>query len=107
MAEDTQPADIVTLDRVICCYHDMPALVGRSAALAQRLYGVVFPRDAWWMRAAVRAANALLWLQGTPFRTFAHRRAAVDAVARQHDLAPRFARNVGVWQVVVYAREAS
>ena len=40
-APEIETADIVTLDRVICCYHDMPALVGASAAKAQRLYGLV------------------------------------------------------------------
>jgi magnesium-protoporphyrin O-methyltransferase len=105
LADEIAPADIVTLDRVICCYHDMPALVGRSSAKAQRLYGLVFPRDAWWVRAGVRAENALLWLQRTPFRVFAHRGEDVDAVAREKGLERRFARNVGIWQIVVYARQ--
>lgn len=106
LAEAITPADIVTLDRVICCYHDMPALVGHSAAKARRLYGLVYPRDNWLVRAGTRAANALLWLQRTPFRIFAHRRAAVDAVVRRHNLERIFSRNVGLWQVVVYARVA-
>ena len=45
-----EPADIVTLDRVICCYDDMPSLVKLSAEKAQRFYGLVFPRDTWWMK---------------------------------------------------------
>jgi 2-polyprenyl-3-methyl-5-hydroxy-6-metoxy-1,4-benzoquinol methylase len=50
----TLPAsDIVTLDRVICCYDDMPALVSLSAARAEKFYGVVYPRDAWWLRLAI------------------------------------------------------
>jgi magnesium-protoporphyrin O-methyltransferase len=104
LADEIEPADIVTLDRVVCCYHDMPALVGRSAAKARRLYGLVFPRDGWWMRAGTRAINALLWLQRTPFRVFAHRGADVDEVVRRQGLARAFARNAGLWQVVVYVR---
>ena len=50
LAPEIEPADIVTLDRVICCYHDMPALVRASAAKARRLYGLVYPHDAWWTR---------------------------------------------------------
>jgi predicted TPR repeat methyltransferase len=107
LASSIAPADIVTLDRVICCYHDMPALVGRSAAKAGRLYGLVYPRDVWWVRGGVRAANAMLWLQRTTFRTFAHSREAVDAVVRQTGLEPVFTRNAGLWQVVVYARRES
>jgi len=99
-------ADVVTLDRVICCYHDMPALTGAAAAKARRILGLVYPRDTWWVRAAVRAENAVLWMQRTPFRVFAHRTAVVDAVVRANGLEPSFARNVGFWQVIVYARRA-
>jgi 2-polyprenyl-3-methyl-5-hydroxy-6-metoxy-1,4-benzoquinol methylase len=104
---DTLPAaDIVTLDRVICCYHDMPALVERSSAKAARLYGLVYPRDIWWVRAGIRAENALMWLQRSSFRVFVHSSAAVDAIVRRNGLQQRFARNAGQWQVVVYERSA-
>ena len=104
---DTLPsADIVTLDRVICCYHDMPTLVDRSSAKAARLYGLVYPRDTWWVRAGIRAENALMWLQRSTFRAFVHSSAAVDTIVRRNGLQQRFARNAGLWQVVVYERVA-
>jgi magnesium-protoporphyrin O-methyltransferase len=105
LADEIATADIVTLDRVICCYHDMPALVGRSSAKATRLYGLVYPRDTWWVRAGVKAENAVLWLERTPFRVFAHRSTEVDAVVRRNGLEQRFKRNAGLWQIVVYARQ--
>jgi len=104
VAPEVQPADVVTLERVICCYHDMPRLVGASAARAQRLYGLVFPRDTWWIRAGGMVGNTLLGLSRNSFRFFVHPTRAVDAVAREQGLLRRFARNVGIWQVVIYAR---
>src|SRR5215213_3725564 len=89
MADTIPAADIVTLDRVICCYHDMPALVDRSSAKAARLYGLVYPRDTWWVRAGVRAVNALTWLQRSSFRIFAHSSAAVDAIVQRNGLQQR------------------
>jgi hypothetical protein len=106
LAATLAPADIVTLDRVICCYHDMPTLVDRSSAKAARLYGLVYPRDEWWVRAGVRAENMLMWLQRSSFRIFAHSSAAVDAIVRRNGLQQCFARNAGPWQVVVYQRSA-
>ena len=44
-ADDIDAADIVTLDRVICCYPDAEGLVAASASRAKRLYGIVLPRD--------------------------------------------------------------
>jgi SAM-dependent methyltransferase len=98
------PADIVTLDRVICCYDDMPALVGLSAARAQRLYALVYPRDAGWVRLGLRLENLFLRLKGSSFRAFVHPTAAVEAILRTHGLRRRFYRHTGVWQVAVYER---
>ena len=50
LAPSVEPADIVALDRVVCCYADMAALVSLSAARARRRYGLVYPRDTWWIR---------------------------------------------------------
>lgn len=106
LAPRIEPADIVTLDRAICCYPDMPALVGASVARARHLYGLVYPRDTWWMRSGLAVVNFVLRLRRPPFRVFAHRTAAVDATVRDAGLEPRFHRTVGMWQVAVYARSS-
>lgn len=104
LASDIEPADIVTLDRVICCYHDMEALVGLSSALATKFYGVVYPRDTWWIKAGSALANLGLWLIRNPFRTFVHPTEAIEAIVRRHGFQRRFYRRTFLWQVVVYGR---
>jgi 2-polyprenyl-3-methyl-5-hydroxy-6-metoxy-1,4-benzoquinol methylase len=105
LADRVEPADVVTLDRVICCYPDMESLVGRSADRAQRLYGLVYPRDAWWVAVGFRVVNVIMRLARRAFRVHLHPTRAVDAVAREHGLMPTLARRAGpVWQVVLYAR---
>lgn len=105
LADEVDPADVVTLDRVICCYPDMEALVSRSAARARRQYGLVHPRDRWWTRAGVRAGNVALRLARREFRAYVHPVDAVDAVAEAGGLALRSRSGVGpVWQVSVYSR---
>jgi hypothetical protein len=105
LADAIAPADIVTLDRVICCYPDMAALVGRSSERARRLYGLVHPRDVWWMRFAVRLMNAGLGLARREFRVYVHPVDAVDSVSRDQGLALRSRESVGpVWQVAIYTR---
>jgi Methyltransferase small domain len=106
LAVDLPAAGIVTLDRVICCYSDMSALVGQSAAKALKLWGAVYPRDTWWVRAFRTAANLPLRLVRNPFRLYIHQTAAVDAVLRSSGLAARFHHDGVYWQVVVYARAA-
>src|SRR6266568_177972 len=38
-------ADIVTLDRVVCCYADVEALLRGAAARARRIVAFTYPRD--------------------------------------------------------------
>src|SRR5262249_7498626 len=104
LAPAISPADIVTLDRVICCYDDMPALVGLSAARAEKLYGVIYPRDPWWVRLLNPLVDGAMRLLRTPLRFYIHPPAAVEAAIRAQGLERRFHRRAGLWQVVVYAR---
>lgn len=104
LAADVASADVVTLDRVICCYHDVQALVGQSAAKAARLYGLVYPRDTWWTHVGIAVVNLAQRLLRSPFRVFVHPPAVVDALIRRNGLAQRYHRTSGAWQVVVYAR---
>ena len=104
VAEGISAADVVTLDRVICCYHDMPALVGASSARARSLYGVVYPRDEWWMHLSARAANLWFSVRKSPMRTFIHPTEKVEAVLRREGMQRSFLHRTLLWQVVVYRR---
>jgi magnesium-protoporphyrin O-methyltransferase len=102
LAPTIAPADIVTLDRVICCYHDMRSLVDASAWRARRLYAIVYPRPSWWLRPAFRTMNLWLRLRRSPFRVFLHQEAEIEAGVQRHGLQPRFKRSVGVWRVSLF-----
>jgi magnesium-protoporphyrin O-methyltransferase len=104
LADDIPAVDIVTLDRVICCYPDMPALVGSSVAHARQVYGLVYPRDTWWTRLGIRMVNLYFRARRHTFRTFVHSPESVDALVTAHGFRIRFRQRTSVWQVVVYAR---
>ena len=104
VAAEIPPVDVVTLDRVICCYHDMEALVSASAGKAGRLYGVVYPRDTWWDRLGVSLLNLTCRIRRNPFRVFIHPPAAVERMIEAQGLTKGFCRTTPVWQVIVYER---
>ena len=104
VASSLHDADLVTLDRVICCYPDMERLVALSAAKARRLVGAVYPRDRWWVRFAFAAANLVCRIRRTAFRVYVHPPPAIDGVLRAHGLERRSLRCTLLWEVVVYAR---
>ena len=104
---DTLPAaDIVTLDRVICCYHDMPALASMSAQKTTRVYGAVYPRGNAWMAFGIAAINAFQRLKRSGFRVFHHDPVAIDRVLRSTGLVRQSLRRTMFWEVVVYARRS-
>jgi len=107
IAARMRKADIVTLDRVLCCFDDVEALVRTSANKARRLYGVVYPRDAWWTRLWVWMINFMRMLRRDDFRIFAHRTSTVESVLGAGGLQRIFRRRWGIWQVAVFARQAA
>ena len=104
LAPNLQPAHIVTLDRAICCYHDMPAFVALSSEKAKNLYGLVYPRDVWWTKIGVAVVNFVSWLQGNPARFFVHPTQAVETIVGDNGLKRCFSHKTLFWQVVVYCR---
>ena len=104
IAPNLEAADLVALDRVVCCYPDMDALVRRSVALARRRFGLVYPRDRWWIRAGAGFINALSRLSRMRIRAWVHPTAEVDAIVRAAGFTPRLERSTLFWQVVVYER---
>ena len=107
LAAAIEPADIVTLDRVVCCYPDAEALVSGSAARVQTVYGLVMPRDRFMVRIAVRLENLWFRLRRRTFRAYVHPTARVDEIIAAAGLQPRSERHTAFWRVVVYDRGAA
>jgi magnesium-protoporphyrin O-methyltransferase len=105
LAANIAPADIVTLDRVICCFDNMEKLVDLSAQRAQKLYGLVYPRDTWWVKLGIKIENFTHWLSGNPFRAFVHPSRSVEERLRKNGLKRSFHSQTMTWQVAVYSRQ--
>jgi magnesium-protoporphyrin O-methyltransferase len=101
---DLPPADIVTLDSVICCYPYLEPLLDAATRSHPRLVGITFPRDVWWMRAFMRLYNAVQLLRRNPARYFVHRHASLQHW--MHEVGYRTVHEGGIrpWRVVVYRR---
>ncbi len=104
LAGEVPVADVVTLDRVLCCYDDVEALVSLSAGRASRLYGIVLPRDTWWVRLASALGNLDLGIMGTCFRTFVHSARRIRDIIASEGLRLVAERARGLWTVELYSR---
>jgi SAM-dependent methyltransferase len=103
-ASEVGAADIVTLDRVICCYPNVDALVSLSASRARRVYGIVLPRDRLLFRLAVPLLNLGMRLRRKRYRAFAHPNAHVDRLVAAAGLRRRAERATFFWRIAVYDR---
>ena len=106
LAPSLDTADIVTLDRVVCCYPNADALVRASADRAGTLYGLVLPRDPAILRFGMRLLNAWYRLRGRRYRGYIHANTRVDAIAAAAGLHPAAEAFTVVWRVVLYERAA-
>jgi magnesium-protoporphyrin O-methyltransferase len=104
LADNLVPVDVVTLDRVVCCYPDMPALVRASAAKAQRLYALSYPRVRWLTRLGRRLGNAWFRVRGSSFRTYLHPPAEIEAHVERNGFRPVASGRTLLWHAAVYRR---
>jgi len=103
-APDLAEADLVALDRVVCCYPHMEALVRVAAARTRRRLGLVLPRDDAWIRAGVEVSNRWSALRGNPFRVHVHRTTDVLEVALAGGLVPVERHRGRFWQTMILER---
>jgi magnesium-protoporphyrin O-methyltransferase len=104
LAPNIAEADIVTLDRVICCYDEVEKLLRFSSVRARKFYGVVYPRLTLFVKMGVTFGNFLLWLGRSQFRIFLHPTETVDRIIRSHGLKKISYGQTLLWQVVIYGR---
>lgn len=104
LAPEIGPADLVALDRVVCCYGDVDALVGRAAERTRRRLGIVLPPAGRIADAVIGLLNAWQWLTRSSFRVYAHPHARVVAAARGAGLEPAGTSSIGLWRLLVFER---
>jgi len=97
--EGVEPADVVVLHRVVCCYPEYERLLGAAADRTRRLLVFSHPPRNVVSRALFKVQNLFFRVRGSEFRTFAHPPAAMLAVLEARGLQPQFAHRGLVWQV--------
>ena len=98
------PADVVVMDRVVCCYPAVEPLLNAAFTHSRRLLGMSYPRDRWYVRLVMGIENVVRRLQRSPFRTFVHRAAAIESAAARHGFRQVAKGGSYVWAVVLYER---
>ena len=96
---DVEPADIVVLNRVVCCYPDYERLLGAAADHARRLLVFSHPPRNRISRGILAAQNLGFRLARREFRVFAHPPEAMLAVLERHGLQLVFRQRGFPWRI--------
>jgi tRNA1(Val) A37 N6-methylase TrmN6 len=98
-------ARVVTLDRVVCCYPAFEPLVEAALTRAERCLAISYPRDVWYVRAAMQLENGQRWLKRNPFRTFVHPVAAIEDLIARAGFRLSNRAETWMWAADVYLRD--
>lgn len=104
IAGNVSTADIVTLDKVICCYDEVERLIKLSCGKTSKFYGVIYPRDNWWVKAAIGLENLLRKIKGSTFKLFVYPAEVVENLIMEQGLSRVYYKATIAWQIVIYGR---
>jgi 2-polyprenyl-3-methyl-5-hydroxy-6-metoxy-1,4-benzoquinol methylase len=97
--EGVEPADVVVLHRVVCCYPGYEQLLEAAAEHARRVLVFSYPPRNAVSRLFVAAQNLIFKLLRREFRTFAHPSSAMLGLLGKRGLRSTFTHHTLVWQV--------
>ena len=107
-ASTQHAADIVVMDKVLCCYPDLEALLKTASNSSRELLGFVVPRDEGLMKPAMRIGTALInlveKLRKTGFRLYLHPLRSIDELLAGSGFQQENKAKSRFWLVFLYKR---
>jgi magnesium-protoporphyrin O-methyltransferase len=102
--ESVAPADIVVLNRVVCCSPEGVRLTAVAGKLAGRMLLVIYPRDRALVRLGMRLMNGMFGLMGRSFSVFLHTPSALCAAAQAEGLSGGETSRTFAWEFTAFRR---
>lgn len=103
LSQDLPTADLVTLDRVVCCYPSYELLLDEATRHAGHALALSYPRDRWFVRAAMWIEKARR-ARTSAFRTFVHSPASMQERIEETGLQLAWRRSTIMWTADVFVR---
>ena len=103
---EVEAADIVIMNRVVCCYPDMPKLAGAAADHTREVLVISFPKKRWWTRVVINLGDLGLRVARRQFQIFLHSPEKIIATVERHGLTTTSNQTSLFWQTVSLRRTA-
>jgi len=104
LADQIEAADIVTLDKVICCYPNVDDLLTKALDKTKAYVGLVLPRDSVIARVVLFIGNIAMRLTGNGFRSYMHSPLLVHSMIENRGFLRIGKDRTNAWHVWLYGR---
>jgi len=104
MADELPQVDMVTLDRVVCCYPNFRELLKAASSKSRTAVVMTYPRETWWLKMGFAIANFFQKLRNDPFRIFVHPVHEMESLLKREGLRRVSTRKLIVWEMSLYRR---
>ena len=104
VVDELPQVDVVTLDRVVCCYPDFRSLLKAAASKSRKAIALTYPRETWWLKMGIAVVNFFQKLRKDPFRGFVHPVVEMEALLNGEGLRRVSTRRLFVWEMSLYRR---
>lgn len=99
-------ANLVTLDRVVCCYPSYESMLDEALRHATRGFALSYPRDRWYVRAVMWFDNVRR-ARKNGFRTFVHPPVRIQEIIQEAGFRLTSRRFTLAWTIDVYVRSTA
>lgn len=97
--------DIVTLDKVICCYPNVEELLKTSLSKSNKYFGLVYPQVSILSKLVIKIGNLYLKITGSCFRTYLHNSKYVNDLITSSKFKKVYSEKSFPWQIHLYQKE--
>jgi len=104
ISDKIESADIVVLDKSICCYPHYSELVNVSASKAKTWYAYVIPRDTWWVKLVHYFMQLPKSFKSDSFRSFVYPVDKVEKIVLEHGFAKFTQVHRREWLIAVFKK---
>lgn len=98
-------ADIVTADRVLCCYPHRRDFIDAMAKKSRQYCAVVYPREKWFINFGIKTVNLYLNLIRSSFRLYFHGEEDVQHDFTENDFKLTERDQTFLWNVELYEKQ--
>jgi magnesium-protoporphyrin O-methyltransferase len=104
VADELPGADVVTLDRVVCCYPNMRELLKSASSKSRVAIVMTYPREKWYIKMVMSTMNFFQRVRKDPFRVFVHPVNEMESLLNGEGLRRISTRRLFVWEMSLYRR---